>query len=380
MHLLQITRRRIMSPNPAASSASNASRTTGGGSPDRRSIEELFFDPLNPRLPDGFEKASQAELLKTLADEYELQDLGQSLADNGYFAEEPLVAVPRADKKGFIVVEGNRRLAALKLLQNPSLAGKGQRARWQQIKNESRSPITQVPIIIYRRREEIIPYLGFRHITGVLGWQAYPKARYIAQLVESSQMSFAEIARVIGSKPKIVREHYVVYAILRQAENAFGIDTEKARESLGVLRRALSDPNIRNFIGLSLDQSESKLAKPVPARRGGELKELLSWMFGDRTDAPVMSDSRRITDLGVVLASNEATRLLRSTRDLDHAFQLAGGEEARLLESLDKASYYLDQALPLALRHKESKNVLLAVQRCQRVFVEIERHFPGVKG
>src|SRR5882672_9073534 len=82
-------------------------------------LGELRLDPRNPRLKEGMENTSQAELLAELVREYELQDLGRSIADNGYFSEEPLVAVKDKNKSTWTIVEGNRRLAALQLLDRP---------------------------------------------------------------------------------------------------------------------------------------------------------------------------------------------------------------------------------------------------------------------
>ena len=80
-------------------------------------LGKLRLDPRNPRLKEGLENASQPELLAELAREYELQDLGRSIADNGYFSEEPLVAIKDRSGKSWTIVEGNRRLAALQLLE-----------------------------------------------------------------------------------------------------------------------------------------------------------------------------------------------------------------------------------------------------------------------
>ena len=80
-------------------------------------LSQLRLDGHNPRLKEGMENASQAELLAELAREYELQDLGRSIADNGYFSEEPLVAIRNKGGKTWTIVEGNRRLAALQLLE-----------------------------------------------------------------------------------------------------------------------------------------------------------------------------------------------------------------------------------------------------------------------
>ncbi len=363
--------------------AKNRATKKASESQDRRDVEwlgiqQLRFDPLNPRLPEGYEDVRQNELLQILADEFELQEIGQSLADNGYFSEEPLVVIPRRRSNEFVVVEGNRRLAALKLLENPDAAPKAYRTTWRDLSRQRLIRIREVPVLVYDTRDQIIPYLGFRHISGVLQWRPYQKAKYISQLVEKLGKTFAQIARIVGSKQPTVREHYVAYTLLRQAREAFSIDTIYAEEAFGVLRRSLSDPDIRDYIGLKLDQSLTKLAKPIPPGKSARLMELLSWMFGDDENDAVLRDSRQIKNLGVVLAINEATRVLRDTRDLDYAFEMAGGEETRLIEALNKASYHLDKALPMTLRHKTSREIKRAVGKCYQVFRAILKSFPDI--
>lgn len=341
-------------------------------------LKYLRLDPLNPRLQEGMENASHSQLLSELAKEYELRDLGQSIADNGYFSEEPLVAVKNANNKTWTVVEGNRRLAALLLLENPDSAPKSLRDRWNKLSAERGHRVTEVPILEYETRNEITPYLGFRHITGVLPWRPYQKGRYISQQVENAKLSFQQIARIVGSKSNTVREHYVAYALVRQARDHFLIDTTFAEEAFGVLRRSLSDPDIRAFIGLNFDKSERELSRPLAKSKAGALKELFLWMFGDEETEPALSESRDVRKLGTVLANSNATQILRSTNNLDYAFQLSGGEERKLLENLNAASYNLDQALPLSIRHKKRKNIITALRRCRDTLFEILKHFPGV--
>ena len=197
-----------------------------------------------------------------------------------------------ATKKGrWTVVEGNRRLAALRLLTNPEAAPRAYRKRWEELLETRKVAVTETPILVYESRDEVIPYLGFRHITGVLPWKPYQKGRYIAQLVEQSGLSFAEIARKIGSKGPTVREHYVAYTLLRQARDGFLIDTANVEDSFGVLRRSLSDPNIRGYMGLKLDAPEKRLVRPAPRVKAEAVAEVFSWMFG--TDKPYALPSQR---------------------------------------------------------------------------------------
>src|SRR4051812_15470247 len=93
----------------------------------RIAVSDLMLDPLNPRLIVA-EGAGEAELIAKLYEEESLDELYPSFVENGYFEEEPLVVVP--DGKKFVVVEGNRRLATLKLLLEPKLRKPANVAGW----------------------------------------------------------------------------------------------------------------------------------------------------------------------------------------------------------------------------------------------------------
>src|SRR5262245_24532995 len=85
-----------------------------------RPVADLRLDPENPRL--ALETgATQLAILKAMYANEALDELALSFARNGYFWEEPLVIVPASERSKFVVVEGNRRLAALKLLLNSQL-------------------------------------------------------------------------------------------------------------------------------------------------------------------------------------------------------------------------------------------------------------------
>jgi ParB-like chromosome segregation protein Spo0J len=49
-----------------------------------------------------------------------LIDLMASISENGFFSGEPIIVISNNDN--YTVIEGNRRLAAIKLLANPGLA------------------------------------------------------------------------------------------------------------------------------------------------------------------------------------------------------------------------------------------------------------------
>ncbi len=58
-------------------------------------VRLLHLDSQNPRLPEEAQGKSEEELLNVLYKEFFLDELADSMAENGYFDAEPLIAVPR---------------------------------------------------------------------------------------------------------------------------------------------------------------------------------------------------------------------------------------------------------------------------------------------
>ncbi len=91
----------------------------------RIELDKLLLDSTNPRLAElGIpSNAKQFELLKALWDEMAVEEVAMSIAYSGYFEHEPLFVEEVGDGT-YIVIEGNRRLAAVMLLLDGALRQK----------------------------------------------------------------------------------------------------------------------------------------------------------------------------------------------------------------------------------------------------------------
>lgn len=87
-----------------------------GPKSDFISVAKLDFDPHNPRFSTEIAGGPEGELVERFIRDERLLEVLNSIADQGYFAGEPLLVVESAGTDRFHVIEGNRRLAALKLL------------------------------------------------------------------------------------------------------------------------------------------------------------------------------------------------------------------------------------------------------------------------
>ena len=83
-------------------------------------IKQLLFDPHNPRLPELLGK-TQPEIFRFLVDEIGVEDVLQSIAASGVIEGDPMIARPAEIPDRYYVIEGNRRLAALKLLNGEKI-------------------------------------------------------------------------------------------------------------------------------------------------------------------------------------------------------------------------------------------------------------------
>lgn len=84
------------------------------------SLEELLLDLDNPRMTPV---TTQAEALEGLVrlDPAKFRNMMKSIRDHGLDPGDSFYVISSEDDEDYIVVDGNRRLAALKVLQNPAL-------------------------------------------------------------------------------------------------------------------------------------------------------------------------------------------------------------------------------------------------------------------
>lgn len=83
---------------------------------DPLDVELLDLDPQNPRLPEEVQGSSQPVILTYLYENDVLEELMDSFVSNSYFPVEPILVLPGEEGGRRLVVEGNRRLAALMIL------------------------------------------------------------------------------------------------------------------------------------------------------------------------------------------------------------------------------------------------------------------------
>lgn len=309
--------------------------------------ENLLFDPENPRLVEQLEEraANQAELLRILWQHMAVDELAMSIAASGYFEYEPLFVIPHQSK--FHVIEGNRRLAAVKLLLDESERKRLRATDLPKISAERAAELTRLPVI-KTTRKNAWQYLGFKHVNGPAKWDSYAKAQYVASVHRDYKIPLADIARQIGDKHWTVQRFYRALMVLQQAEKAKVFSREnrsKGHFSFSHLYTGLDYEGISNFVSITDKASESET--PVPKKNLKQLGELLVWMYGDETreiSAVVQSQNPDLRHLDEVLQNPTATEALRAGLPLNVALEVSYGDEFVFTKSLHQAKESLQKA------------------------------------
>jgi hypothetical protein len=161
-------------------------------------------------------------------------------------------------------------------------------------------------------------------------------------------------------------KNYVCYKMFEQVSDEFDLETTKAKIYFSLLLLAVGQGNIKRFLGLPKKLSEVNVNAPVPSSTLENLKNLLSWVFGDGKKRAVINESRDITTyLSHIVASSEAVSYLEKTRDLVGAYDRTDGEEKMVLRYLSTANSKLEWALGIAHRHK-TLDVTMEVEKCEK--------------
>lgn len=230
-------------------------------------LSQLKLDTLNYRLGPT---STQRETFKALIEDQKrkLVNHARDLITVGLSPGEFVWVMPDPrDRKMFIVLEGNRRVGALKLLETPALADGTivEKPFRQMAKKYYQNPIREVEARVFDNRVEARPWIRRRHMSSASGvglerWKAPAKARAmrdegeaaprflaVMELLDDGTESWAEIESVLdnrwttvdrilnsASMPKILGVH------IHPKSGKVDFENGNTAEGKGLLQRILT--------------------------------------------------------------------------------------------------------------------------------------------
>lgn len=324
---------------------------------DKVEVASLLLDPENPRLPEDLQGADQPAILAYLFEHDVLTELVDSYVTNGFFPNEQLLVLPPDGEGKRVVVEGNRRLGALKYLLRDETAVAADlpvHVTDPPVNDAVLDALRTVPVVEVESRDELSSYLGFRHINGLKTWAPEAKARYLYGEVEKARKAgdpnpFYTVGRKVGSNALGVRNAYHAYDTLRFARDEMGLRALASAvlsDRFGVWTRLLGTANASKFIGLSpiTQDYDSVVASTGTMQRDNMEAVLKDLTPQDGRVRSLLNDSRDVTGYSDVLGNAAAMDVLRRYNRLDLAIEVANGSDfdnrlTRLSESLQVATH-----------------------------------------
>ena len=293
------------------------------------SVDWLVLDSENPRLVSVDTLTSDSAIIAQLYRGEDLGELLQSIAASGYIDIEPLIVMEQGN--ALVVLEGNRRLAVIRLFRDPSLADQvfrdfRVRISIPEISEAYRATLDKVSVYRVACREDARSFIGFKHINGAAKWASYAKAKFAADWYRNGNVSLADIAGRIGDKHDTIKRMVNAIYVLEQAAatNKFQIDDRVSpRLNFSHLYTALSRAPYMLFLGLEAAWARHDPSPtPIPDDKLKELGEVLLWIYGSKeenAEPVVQSQNPDIKYLGHVLESPEGLAVLRAGGSLHNA-------------------------------------------------------------
>jgi len=207
-------------------------------------IHSLFLNLENPRF-DKLE--NQKEVYKAMIENQgeKIINLAHDIAISGINPSDlTMVTHFKNDKKKYIVLEGNRRVAAIKFLLEPSLASNGGKKRYDKKFNDlskkiNKKTLEKMRCVVFKDREKADHWISIKHTgenegVGIVQWGAKEKARFNARYGKSSQaLQIIDFLKEYGE---------------------LDVESKEKIDNISItnLDRLIGDPTIRDAIGLSI--------------------------------------------------------------------------------------------------------------------------------
>lgn len=327
------------------------------------SIDSLYFDPNNFRLineknysrveknnyTDELVQKRTLNLLAGVRNE-NIQDLLDSFRTNGYLYVDQ-IQVRELDGEGhYVVIEGNRRVAALKTIK-------------LQYENENLSTenlqldfLDKIPVVIYRGEQNEMDNLivmGLKHISGNKKWGEWNQAQLVKRLYESNNKNEEEICASIGIDKTNLRRNLRALALIEQYKDSDYGD-QFSVSLFPIFREIITYVSLKQWLAWDDVIWYAKNSKNVES-----LFSLLS------TDYQIDDDNQKITlppaiikredvrKLSKILEDNVSFDNLIEKRDIEYAYNLSkfGSKEQglqkfdNLLEQLKTCTNLISQTV-----------------------------------
>ena len=217
-------------------------------------IADLFLDPENIRLDVEVQSSQEALINDLFANENAMQVL-ESIATNGFFPDEVPVVVKEDGK--FIVIDGNRRIAAIKALTRPEIIP-SKETSIKTIVKTAITPIKEVEVVVAPDRNSVMHFLASKHTQNTKrAWRPLRQAYfYKAELergktVQDLRNDYPTVD--IGKFLRMINVHKIAKSVKYDTEQIAKKVHNERTFPVSTLERLYADKHVRDFLGFDFD-------------------------------------------------------------------------------------------------------------------------------
>ena len=339
-------------------------------------LDQLFFDPNNYRLINekNYTSVSTEHIRDDLVQKRTLnmlcgqkneniKDLLESFKANSYLPVDQIQVRTLGDN-GYLVLEGNRRTAALKVLKSEY------ETNAIDIGNFDVDIFKQLPVVVYEGADNEIQHLivmGLKHISGNKKWGEWNQAKYIKTLYDSHTYTEEELCHSIGIEKAPLRKNLRALSFIDQyLDSDFG---DQFSESLfPVFREIVSNSAMKEWLGWSESTYKAENVKNME-----RLFALLSKIENDEEEESQFLDAaitkrEEIRVLGKFITDEKALSELEQRRSVSEAYNISkAGVKEQLQQPIQQLMENLENNITALKQLQLSKDKLKEAQRLSNV-------------
>jgi len=287
-----------------------------------RLIHETDYVPVNEDKIKEKNVAQRTYRILTGDKNQEIMDLVESFKSNGYLPGDAIQvrSLPGGD---FVVIEGNRRVAALKYLQKES------EEKAIDLGRLDACIFDNVPVVLYEDTDEIhhMTLMALKHISGNKKWGEWNQAKLLEKMYNSYKISEEEIVKRIGITKHEFRRSLRALSLLEQYKSSDWGD-QFNQTKFPIFREVARNSNLKEWLDwdddsyLAQNRRNRELffswISKIPKEEEGEDGEVA---FGDGFLEPAINKRDDVVLLGKIIHDEKALANMIEFRDLNAAYR-----------------------------------------------------------
>jgi len=259
-------------------------------------ITNLVLDSENTRIPRS--DLGQQELIQDLVEFEDVYEIAKSIVNNGFFPSENLIVIQSNKKNIYTVLEGNRRIAALKVLFQPEILIGSSQKKFQALSKNFLNKIIEVRTVLAPSREDAEIIIANIHTHNYRRkWAPLRQAYFYKQKIDAK----TTIEELISSYPGVDIKRFISMLDMHHIAKSYRFENQEADMlvhnerafPITTLERMYDSPDVRKFLGIEFDKNGKVNGKISKKEFSKGFKKIVKDITEGTVDSRTMSKSHQ---------------------------------------------------------------------------------------